>query len=177
MKQQRRPSFTLVAPGENIFTAGLTGGGSNPSAIAYMTGTSIAAPHVAGAMAVLKGAFPDADPRRAGGRHPGRCSRSGCGGRGRSPGAGYLDAVEAYYLLAGGMPPDLDGDGEKVADTLDLCLGTPAGETGDLDGVSIASSMPTEITACNDTADAVCQRRSVTRWTSMVARPASSGSR
>ena len=105
----------LVAPGKDIFTTGLTGGGSNPSAIAYMTGTSIAAPHVAGAMAVLKGAFPDATLAELEAAIQGGALDLGAVGPDNASGAGYLDAVEAYYLLAGGMPPDLDGDG--VTDT------------------------------------------------------------
>ena len=120
----------LVAPGKDIFTTGLTGGGSNPSAIAYMTGTSFAAPHVAGAMAVLKGAFPDATLAELEAAIQGGALDLGAVGPDNASGAGYLDVVEAYYLLTGGTPPDLDGDG--VADNLDQCPGTPAGEAVDL---------------------------------------------
>ncbi len=126
----------LVAPGKDIFTAGLTGGGSNPSAIAYMTGTSIAAPHVAGAMAVLKGAFPDATLAELEAAIQGGALDLGAVGPDNASGAGYLDVVEAYYLLAGGTPPDLDGDG--VADNLDQCPGTPAGEVVDSVGCALS---------------------------------------
>ncbi|MDX1269077.1 MAG: S8 family serine peptidase, partial [Oceanisphaera sp.] len=50
----------LVAPGKDVLTAGLTSNGANPTSYAFSTGTSFAAPHVAGAMAVLKSAFPGA---------------------------------------------------------------------------------------------------------------------
>jgi len=50
----------LVAPGVNIRTADLTSGGVFPRSYAYVSGTSFAAPHVAGGLALLAGAFPDA---------------------------------------------------------------------------------------------------------------------
>lgn len=51
----------LVAPGEEIRSAGLTGGGSRPLSYVTMDGTSFAAPHVSGLLALLleAGGFPD----------------------------------------------------------------------------------------------------------------------
>lgn len=43
----------LVAPGVNVHTADLTSGGVFPNSYATVSGTSFAAPHVAGAMALL----------------------------------------------------------------------------------------------------------------------------
>lgn len=48
----------LVAPGQNIKTADLTGGGAFPTEYAYVSGTSFAAPHVSGVIALLLCAFP-----------------------------------------------------------------------------------------------------------------------
>ena len=52
---------TIIAPGVNIKTADLTGGGAFPLSYAYVSGTSFAAPHIAAAAALLKNAFPDAN--------------------------------------------------------------------------------------------------------------------
>ena len=126
----------LVAPGKDVFTTGLTGGGTNPSAWAYITGTSAAAPHVAGALAVLKGAVPDATFAEVQGAIQGGALDRGAAGPDNDSGAGYLDAVEAYYVLADGGPTDADSDG--VTDDLDQCPGTPLGET--VDALGCASS-------------------------------------
>ena len=48
----------VVAPGVDIRTSDLTAGGVFPDSYIYVSGTSFSAPHVAGAMALLKSAFP-----------------------------------------------------------------------------------------------------------------------
>lgn len=50
-------NFCLAAPGENIVS--LTYNANNPNALALASGTSMAAPHVSGAAAILKGAWPN----------------------------------------------------------------------------------------------------------------------
>ncbi len=125
---------SLVAPGKDIFTAGLTGGGSDPSAWAYLTGTSIAAPHVTGAIAVLMSAVPDATVAQLDAAIQAGALDLGASGPDNDSGAGYLDAVEAYLLLATGAPTDVDGDG--VSDDLDQCPNTPAGAFVDRNGCS-----------------------------------------
>jgi bacillopeptidase F len=50
----------VVAPGVNVRTSDLTYGGVFPLSYVSVTGTSFAAPHVSGAMALLRGAFPSA---------------------------------------------------------------------------------------------------------------------
>ncbi len=49
----------VVAPGDAVTTAYLTSGGLFPNSYASGSGTSFAAPHVAGAMALLLSAFPN----------------------------------------------------------------------------------------------------------------------
>ncbi len=140
----------LVAPGQDIFTTGLTGGGSNPSAWAYLTGTSAAAPHVAGAMAVLKGAMPDATLAELEGALQGGALDLGAAGPDDATGAGYLDVVEAYYLLADGAPTDADQDG--ITDDIDQCPGTPPGEPVDALGCA-ASQLDSDSDGVSDALD------------------------
>ena len=49
----------VVAPGVNVKTSDLTGGGIFTDSYVFVTGTSFAVPHVAGAMALLLNAFPN----------------------------------------------------------------------------------------------------------------------
>ena len=127
----------LAAPGKDVLTAGLTTGGANPTAYSFGTGTSYAAPHVAGALAVLKSAVPAetvADIEAAIGDG---ALDLGAAGADNDSGAGLIDVVQAYMLLSGSPPPPpSDADGDGVPDGSDLCPGTPAGEPVDANGCS-----------------------------------------
>ena len=90
----------LTAPGWNIRTSGLSGG--------YMvnSGTSLAAPHVAGALALLLGIFPglSAADQQAALTHS--AVDRGVPGADNDYGAGRLDILGAYqWLLSGGFTP------------------------------------------------------------------------
>ena len=50
----------ISAPGVNIYTTDRTFGGVFPDSYTLATGSSFAAPHAAGAMALLKDAYPGA---------------------------------------------------------------------------------------------------------------------
>jgi len=127
----------IAAPGKDVFTAGLTTNGANPTAYSFGTGTSFAAPHVAGALAMLKGAFPDkplADIEQALAQG---AFDIGLAGPDNDAGRGLVDVVGAYYQLSGDNPPSPpppDEDGDGVADASDLCPDTLTGESVDANG-------------------------------------------
>jgi bacillopeptidase F len=104
---------TVVAPGVNVITTDLSYGGL--PLYAYVTGTSFAAPHAAGAMALLAGAFPDASVAQLAAALRSGAQDLGASGDDDTHGHGLVDALAAYRLLAGGAPADLavtqHGDG------------------------------------------------------------------
>lgn len=95
----------VAAPGKDVLTAGLTSGGSNPFAYAFGTGTSYAAPHVTGALALLKSAFAGAGMLELEASLADGAFDLGDLGLDNDSGAGLLDLVEAFYLLDGSGTP------------------------------------------------------------------------
>jgi bacillopeptidase F len=132
----------LAAPGQSVLTAGLTLGGAYPTNFAFGTGTSFAAPHVAGAIAVLKSAFPEKGLAEIEAAVEGGAMDIGVLGVDNDSGAGLLDTVAAYLLLGDATPPPppppppADTDQDGVPDASDLCPGTPAGQSVDANGCS-----------------------------------------
>jgi len=99
----------VVAPGSDVDTADLSFGGLP----LYITvgGTSIAAPHVAGAMALLLSAFPDLVPAEMElGLQQSTLDIDPLGPDNDS-GYGLIDVMEAFNQLGGPAPVDADGDG------------------------------------------------------------------
>lgn len=141
----------IASPGKDVLTAGLTTNGANPANIAFGTGTSYAAPHVAGAMAVLKSAYPGKSMDEIETAiSDGAFDLGPTTGPDNDSGAGLVDVVEAYMLLGGSTPADADQDG--VADGVDLCSDTPAGETVDANGCS-ASQLDSDGDGINNALD------------------------
>jgi bacillopeptidase F len=99
----------LVAPGVNINTADLSFGGLPLYAV--VSGTSYAAPHAAGAMALLAGAFPSTDVAQLEAALIQSAHDLGVAGEDNSYGYGLADVEAAYQiLLAGagtGQAPDI----------------------------------------------------------------------
>jgi subtilisin family serine protease len=84
----------LVAPGVGIHTTDLYGLYADP------TGTSVAAPHVAGALALLLQAFPGLSADRQAAALESSAADLGAVGADNSYGHGRLDALAAYQWLA-----------------------------------------------------------------------------
>ena len=83
----------LVAPGVNILSSDLYG------LYARWTGTSVSAPHAAGVLALLLGAFPDASAERQAAALEGGALDLGAAGPDNTYGYGRLDALAAYGWL------------------------------------------------------------------------------
>lgn len=119
---------TVTAPGEGIRTTDLTGGGLFPNAYTTADGTSLAAPQVAGAFALLL----SIDPHRSAGELEAAVAHAvldlGTSGPDNSYGYGRLDVVraaESLSLIPPHMPSgDVDGDGMvTVNDALQVLRG------------------------------------------------------
>ena len=91
----------LVAPGFYVKTTGLTADGS----YYYVTGTSIAVPHAAGAMALLLSAFPDTRIDELEAALKSSATDLGPVGADNSYGYGLLNVRSAYDLLNVNTPP------------------------------------------------------------------------
>lgn len=91
----------LVAPGFHVKTTGLTAA----APYYYVTGTSIAVPHAAGAMALLLSAFPDTRIDELEAALKSSATDLGPVGADNSYGYGLLNVRSAYALLNYNTPP------------------------------------------------------------------------
>jgi bacillopeptidase F len=101
----------LVAPGVDIWTTDRTFGGVFPAQYILAAGTSVAAPHVAGAFALLRQAFPAATVEQIEAALSEAAYDLGPAGPDNSYGHGLIDLDAAYTLLASSSCTDSDGDG------------------------------------------------------------------
>ena len=105
----------VVAPGVNIRAADLTFGGVFPDSYASVSGTSFAAPHAAGTMALLRQANPDASVADLEQALTDSAVDLGADGADNESGYGLIDAVAANNLLDSNPPgptcTDADSDG------------------------------------------------------------------
>jgi hypothetical protein len=88
----------VVAPGVNVWTTDLNLG-IPEAAYAFVDGTSFAAPHVAGAMALLRSAFPGVGPEKLEYALNRSAVDLGVSGPDNDSGNGLISAIEAYRLL------------------------------------------------------------------------------
>jgi serine protease AprX len=104
----------VVAPGVSVRTADLTFGGVFPDSYVSVSGTSFAAPHVAGTMALLRQANPATSVAELEQALTDSAVDRGTTGADNAYGYGLIDAVAANELLASTPGPtctDADGDG------------------------------------------------------------------
>ncbi|MDW7773935.1 MAG: S8 family serine peptidase [Desulfobulbaceae bacterium] len=103
----------VVAPGTNIRTADLTYSGTYPDSYVSVAGTSFSAPHISGAVALLRGSFPDASAAAIETALQDSALDLGETGPDNVYGYGLLDTLAAYEMLASATPlcQDSDGDG------------------------------------------------------------------
>ena len=128
----------VVAPGEQVWTTD-TGGGGTPL-LTQATGTSFAAPQVAGAMAALLSAFPDASAPHLRSALIQSARDLGPPGPDNDYGSGLIDVLAAYNYLLACPPGSLDSDGDGIPDACDNCPVTANRfqEDIDLDGIGDA---------------------------------------
>jgi bacillopeptidase F len=89
----------VVSPGVSVKTADLTFGGQFPNSYAYVSGTSFAAPHVAGAIALLLSAFPDLTVDELELALKQSAFDLGATGADNTYGYGLIDVSEAYLIV------------------------------------------------------------------------------
>jgi len=105
---------SVTAPGAGIFTSDLTFGGVSTYPYVTVSGTSFAAPHAAGVMALLRSAFPTASLDFIETGILAGAMDLGETGPDNAYGHGVLDALTAFYRLQQQDPlsqTDADGDG------------------------------------------------------------------
>ncbi|MFZ2506945.1 MAG: S8 family serine peptidase [Steroidobacteraceae bacterium] len=100
----------VVAPGDSVLTTDLSFGGS--PFYTLVSGTSFAAPHLSGLMALLRGAAPTATVEAVEAAVQGSARDLGIAGPDGDYGHGLIDAVAALDMLE--VPADNDGDGYSV---------------------------------------------------------------
>ncbi|MBI5454906.1 MAG: S8 family serine peptidase [Deltaproteobacteria bacterium] len=105
----------ITAPGESIKSAGLTNGGMYPDSYSYVSGTSFAAPHLSGAIALLSSAFPTAARAEIEAALVDSARDLGATGPDNSYGRGMIWVDGAYSLLSSSPPVITDADGDGYA--------------------------------------------------------------
>jgi subtilisin family serine protease len=135
----------LVAPGVNINTADLSFGGMPLYAV--VSGTSYAAPHAAGALALLAEAFPQAGVAQLEEALTASARDLGVAGEDNSYGHGLADVQAAYQLLGAAAPanqaPFASNDAWSMAAGTTLAVAPPGvlGNDGDADGDALTAAL------------------------------------
>lgn len=126
----------VAAPGVNIKTADLTFGGIFPNSYVTVSGTSFAAPHVSGVMALLLSAFPGLRVQDLEAALKASSTDMGPAGPENVYGYGLIDASAAYNFInlsAGTLPPVAMADAYTVAEDNVLSVAVPGVLSNDTD--------------------------------------------
>jgi bacillopeptidase F len=132
----------VTAPGVNVNTADLSFGGLPLYRV--VSGTSFAAPHTAGVMALLAGAFPQASVSELEAAVTGSAQDLGVAGADNSYGYGLADALAAYQRLlaaSANSPPEITSTPPTAA-TEGSLYHYPV-SASDADGDALAYSLET----------------------------------
>jgi bacillopeptidase F len=133
----------LVAPGVHVLTADLTFNGSYPDSYVPMTGTSIAAPHVAGAMGLLLSAAPSLSIDEIESALAASAMDLGDTGPDNTFGNGLLDvmaAAVALNLITPNIPPIANNDRVTTPRNMSVTINILANDV-DPDGTIDATSV------------------------------------
>ena len=133
----------VAAPGVNIKTLCLTSSEVCPTSYSHGSGTSFAAPHVAGAMALLLSAFPELGIAQLEQALMDSAVDIGEPGPDNTYGHGMIDVFQAYNLIAAALDPcEGDINGDAAVDETDLQLFIVRfGETNCNDGAGCAEDL------------------------------------
>jgi serine protease AprX len=112
----------VVAPGFDILTSDKTYGGVYPDSYTLLSGTSFAAPHVAGAMALLVDAFPGALPGDLERALMNSATDLAADGPDNDTGFGLISVIGAYRIMEVTEGTCVDGDGDGFFATEDCGL-------------------------------------------------------
>jgi serine protease AprX len=129
-----------VAPGVNIRTADLTFGGVVLDSYAYVSGTSFAAPHVAGALALLLGVDPQAKVDALELAVEGAAVDLGPAGADDAYGFGLIDVVAASALVSQGSGPAAVDDAFTTTQGTPLAVAAPGVLVND-SGTNLAATL------------------------------------
>ncbi len=124
----------VVAPGDQLITTDLSSGGNPTVVFPPVSGTSFAAPHVSGAMALLLSAFPDTTVPHLEAVLINTARDLGDPGPDNDYGYGLIDVVAAYNNLLGCPTGGADSDGDGIPDGCDNCAATTNPRQADADG-------------------------------------------
>ena len=112
----------LAAPGANVVTTDLTFGGIFPDSYVTVSGTSFAAPHVSGALALLKSAKPAASANELEDALRSSAVDLAALGLDNDSGWGLIDVTAAHQILMATPVPSLSAWGRGLSAALMILL-------------------------------------------------------